>query len=1220
MRINRKSFYGGVAAVAVALTVGIPIALAASATVVVRPSALGGWGLGSENTGPGVFAGSGTMVTGPAAPPQGTGSIKLSTTTAITHEFAATLAHVNTRLADIGALEYSTYVPTGVPLTGFPYLVIVLDDNLTDSDVGYKGRLVFDPTSIAPVAAGSWQSWDARAGKWWATPGSTLSTTCPQSAPCLWSDIVATHAPNAGLHAAFGALMLFVDDTGGGPANESYADALHISTLTADVTYDFEPEIACTVTCYADAVNGNDAFGGGTQANPKRSIQAAINAVQPGGTVRVLPGNYSETAPGSQLHNGGTYQFGLFVPDDKPGITVQGVDGSDAPIASAGAVLATIVTNADNNFGPSGIFIEGDNVTLAGVKVANNTLGQNKTIEVIGDGFTLRESDIADVEGSVYINDWRFDAGTGTAHVQSYRIENNIFSASATLDIASGPGGSGPVSGRVIRGNTFVQAFDWTSISFSSSGTGVPWFVYPVGGAIIQNNAFQNTGAAGQHIRVRGDYDNSQFDWASYWTDNTYNKAVVVGALPPADVRTYSYTSGPYTFNNVRRISTGVQGEHDHAVAGDTVLVAAGEYSETLTLTTPVTLKGAGAGVCAKGRSGPASVLRVSSGSITPVDIKADNVTIDGFKLDAGGYTGAWIVTAFTSGTNPRFENLKFLNNEYVANPSVGPGGMYLLNQDDVLIECNYFNDLNSHAVFLAPATAAEIGSNNAIYRNNDSLSNNLSNFSAHVNTHRNVVIENNRMVEDSVVLFKVDGGRVSGNSFTASPVNSSRVFMGGGDYDVTVQDNVFNSMRAAAVIVNDGGFGYGQNRGITVTANRIDANVSAAPLNTAMIDLRGTGGQTLVSDNAITFTNGVTTGVLHGIAISGPITDVLVTGNSLQGNALDSDASTPSTGIFIRSTLAPDSKVRVTFNVIAGFVQGVRSEGPPATADVRVNRNDVAGNPDHGVWHTGSAVLNGECNWFGAASGPSGAGSGSGVPVAVNVDYTPWLTSAALDGACALPSLTVVKTVVGSGPAVDWNFTGSFGSFSLPAVGGSRVFAELTPGAYTVAEIIQPGYTVAVSCDNGASGTNAAVLALSVNDAVTCTFTNTFVPTSTPTSTPTETPTATATSTPTDTPTATSTATATPTASNTPTATATKTPRPTKTATATKTPRPPKTATATATTRPTKTSTAVPTMTQTRQPTKTATKTATPRPTKTKTPTSTPRPTRTPHHDHDDD
>ena len=46
-------------------------------------------------------------------------------------------------------------------------------------------------------------------------------------------------------------------------------------------------------------------------------------------------------------------------------------------------------------------------------------------------------------------------------------------------------------------------------------------------------------------------------------------------------------------------------------------------------------------------------------------------------------------MTAFTSGTNPRFENLKFLNNEYVANPSVVPGGMYLLNQDDVLIECN---------------------------------------------------------------------------------------------------------------------------------------------------------------------------------------------------------------------------------------------------------------------------------------------------------------------------------------------------------------------------------------------------------------------------------------------------------------------------------------------------------------------------------------------------
>ena len=31
--------------------------------------------------------------------------------------------------------------------------------------------------------------------------------------------------------------------------------------------------------------------------------------------------------------------------------------------------------------------------------------------------------------------------------------------------------------------------------------------------------------------------------------------------------------------------------------------------------------------------------------------------------------------------------------------------------------------------------------------------------------------------------------------------------------------------------------------------------------------------------------------------------------------------------------------------------------------------------------------------NWWGDASGPSGAGSGIGVPVSTGVNFTPWLT-----------------------------------------------------------------------------------------------------------------------------------------------------------------------------------------------------------------------------------
>ena len=56
----------------------------------------------------------------------------------------------------------------------------------------------------------------------------------------------------------------------------------------------FEADIPCTTVCYVDAANGSNSFGGDTPATAKKTIQAAINQVNAGGQVRVLPGkNYA---------------------------------------------------------------------------------------------------------------------------------------------------------------------------------------------------------------------------------------------------------------------------------------------------------------------------------------------------------------------------------------------------------------------------------------------------------------------------------------------------------------------------------------------------------------------------------------------------------------------------------------------------------------------------------------------------------------------------------------------------------------------------------------------------------------------------------------------------------------------------------------------------------------------------------------------------------------
>ncbi len=311
------------------------------------------------------------------------------------------------------------------------------------------------------------------------------------------------------------------------------------------------------------------------------TIQAAIDAALPNDTINVYPGAYDETASSRSVLGVGSYQFGLFISKARNGITVQGVDANGKVITDFSKVLATVTTNATNNFGPSGIFIEGDRVTISGLRIGTNAAGQNKTIEIIGDDFTLMNCDIADLQGSIYLNDWQFDVGTNTSYLRSYRIEGNLFQDGVSLDLADGAGFSGAIKDRVIRKNTFLNSYYWPSISFNGSNTGVPWFVYSVGGAIIRSNEFINTFAGDSdplslkkegHIRARGTYDNSQFDWDNYFNENQFNHAFVVGPKPPKELRTYFYTSGTFTFNNVRRIGAIKAAEQANAQPGDKVL------------------------------------------------------------------------------------------------------------------------------------------------------------------------------------------------------------------------------------------------------------------------------------------------------------------------------------------------------------------------------------------------------------------------------------------------------------------------------------------------------------------------------------------------------------------------------------------------------------------------------------------------------------------------
>ena len=316
------------------------------------------------------------------------------------------------------------------------------------------------------------------------------------------------------------------------------------------------------------------------------------------------------------------------------------------------ADLPYVTTNATNTFGYSGIFVEGAGVTIQGLEIGPNTPSDNKTIEVVGDAFTLRYSKTSIPDGgAVYLNDWLYDNTGGISTVASYVIDQNNFNDGTQVAISSGAGVTGPVSGRVITNNTFdfspsINA-NWPGVSFNGAG-GVGWFTYPVGGAIVTGNSFSGST---MYIRSRGTVEESDFDWAAYWNGNTFDTRVMAGPNPPSTPRAWSYS----TFTNVKSIGAVIQPEIDHAIAGDTVLVGAGMFPERLTIDEGIHLLGAGAtfssSLVATGTviDGSSFGAADSCGNVIDITGLTGDTTVEGFDILTGDYNSG---IHFSGGTD----------------------------------------------------------------------------------------------------------------------------------------------------------------------------------------------------------------------------------------------------------------------------------------------------------------------------------------------------------------------------------------------------------------------------------------------------------------------------------------------------------------------------------------------------------------------------------------
>jgi hypothetical protein len=442
------------------------------------------------------------------------------------------------------------------------------------------------------------------------------------------------------------------------------------------------------------------------------TIQAAIDAATSGDIIDVTPGTYNQDEANSrnQVDGGaGSSDFNIFV--DKS-VTIQGVDNNGNVITNYDNVLATISPKRQllNSGHEDTIFVQADNVVISGFTILGWNGGENtKTVEVIGNNVVIKNSVINAMDGvsSIYMYDPKYDSGTDSSHLQSYRIEGNLLDGGGAglygsgIRFSSGAGWSGDVANRVIIGNKFENVMD--GIEFVGPQADL-WDVYPVGAATITNNEF--TTADRRHVIAWGNYKGnvgySSLDWNAILTANTFDKSVTVWT-PANEMRTWDCIGCGSTGDivNIAGIYTAIKRYPIDRVAqsGDTIKVGPGTYTETgqIVISKNVSIVGVNklttiikpSTDTAGNNADSAAWFLINTG----VNFNLSNVTLDG---DAPTRLINWAIASYGDGT---------INNNIIKNIKAGTySGRGIVVFGNITVSNNTFSNIERIGVHVRGA------------------------------------------------------------------------------------------------------------------------------------------------------------------------------------------------------------------------------------------------------------------------------------------------------------------------------------------------------------------------------------------------------------------------------------------------------------------------------------------------------------------------------------
>jgi hypothetical protein len=431
---------------------------------VVRPNALDGWS--PANVRPDATVGiTSTQPRGDA--PDNLGSLEFTTNSVTNGQDKADFVNYwgvvpGRTLGNLSELSYELYRASSsttaqhhLPAFRLAYATPSGDTGLLVWENVYNGG-----STGTAVPTNQWISKDILAGNFWMRAYNSPSVTIERFNVTLadWqdgatfpgSDVLGPDTYIVGIEIGVGSgwggtFRGFVDNV---------AASFTSSTIDDSVSANFEPAIQCTTACYVDASGGDDANGGTSAADAKRTIQAAVDTVSPGGSVQVAAGTYSET-----------------VTVDKDGLSI------------TGAGTASTVINSET--------CQGAGITLTGSR--NGLTVENLTITGFNDGIYLGV--ISDTQTDVKIEDVNVSENCRHGiYMQAGTVTDLVVNRVTASD--NGTTGSGGRGIWVINGvKSDVRITD--SVFSGNALSGIDFGDGNVTGLTVTGNTVEDNGDAG---------------------------------------------------------------------------------------------------------------------------------------------------------------------------------------------------------------------------------------------------------------------------------------------------------------------------------------------------------------------------------------------------------------------------------------------------------------------------------------------------------------------------------------------------------------------------------------------------------------------------------------------------------------------------------------------------------------------------------------------------